>query len=145
MTKAFALKISMKALFFFVVFLQYNKNRGRLTDLLDSLFSTLNLFSNGFVALLLCCHLCLQATLEHFALLALLAFALHSPIFLKLPKLSPYRMGHYGQSQTPGQGQDTRRYLLNAMSLLSSKSLLSSESSESRVIRENAFWALSPF
>ena len=38
MTKAFALKISMKALFFFVVFLQYNKNRGRLTDLLDSLF-----------------------------------------------------------------------------------------------------------
>ena len=37
MTKAFALKISMKALFFFVVFLQYNKNRGRLTDLLDSL------------------------------------------------------------------------------------------------------------
>ena len=38
MTKAFALKISMKALFFFVVFLQYNKNRGRLTDLLDSPF-----------------------------------------------------------------------------------------------------------
>ena len=37
MTKAFALKISMKALFFFVVSLQYNKNRGRLTDLLDSL------------------------------------------------------------------------------------------------------------
>ena len=39
MTKAFALKISMKALFFFVVFLQYNKNRGRLTDLLDSPFT----------------------------------------------------------------------------------------------------------
>ena len=38
MTKAFALKISMKALIFFVVFLQYNKNRCRLTDLLDSLF-----------------------------------------------------------------------------------------------------------
>ena len=30
------------------------------------------------------------------------------PIFLKLPKLSPSRMGHYGQSRTPGQGQDTR-------------------------------------
>ena len=34
-------------------------------------------------------------------------FALHSPIFLKLPKLSPSRMGHYGQAQTPGQGQDS--------------------------------------
>ena len=35
------------------------------------------------------------------------------PIFLKLPKLpklSPSRMGHYGQSQTPGQGQDTAYY-----------------------------------
>ena len=48
----------------------------------------------------------------HFALLALLAFALHSPIFLKLPKLSPSRMGHYGQAQTPGQGQDIGRYPL---------------------------------
>ncbi|MEE1366831.1 MAG: hypothetical protein UHE93_09170, partial [Muribaculaceae bacterium] len=28
------------------------------------------------------------------------------PIFLKLPKLPPSRMGHYGQAQTPGQGQD---------------------------------------
>ena len=45
MTKAFALKISMKALFFFVVFLQYNKNRGRLTDLLDSLIKLLNAIS----------------------------------------------------------------------------------------------------
>ena len=39
MTKAFALKISMKALFFLLFFLQYNKNRGRLTDLLDGLFN----------------------------------------------------------------------------------------------------------
>ena len=29
------------------------------------------------------------------------------PIFLKLPKLSLSRMGHYGQSQTLGQGQYT--------------------------------------
>ena len=28
------------------------------------------------------------------------------PIFLKLPKLSPSLLGRYGQSQTPGQGQD---------------------------------------
>ena len=47
MTKAFALKISMKALFFFVVFLQYNKNRGRLTDLLDSLFFILYALALG--------------------------------------------------------------------------------------------------
>ncbi|MEE1365132.1 MAG: hypothetical protein UHE93_00410, partial [Muribaculaceae bacterium] len=32
------------------------------------------------------------------------------PIFLKLPKLSPSRMGHYGQSRTPGQGQDNGHY-----------------------------------
>ena len=51
------------------------------------------------------------------------------PIFLKLPKLSPSRMGHYGQSQTPGQGQDTRQergiwsveMVVKAESLLSSK------------------------
>ena len=48
MTKAFALKISMKALFFFVVFLQYNKNRGRLTDLLDSLYIVSSLKCEGF-------------------------------------------------------------------------------------------------
>ena len=32
------------------------------------------------------------------------------PIFLKLPKLPPSRMGHYGQAQTPGQGQDIGRH-----------------------------------
>ena len=37
MTKAFALKISMKALFFSLFFCSTTKNRGRLTDLLDSL------------------------------------------------------------------------------------------------------------
>ena len=52
----------------------------------------------------------LLSLLGPLALLGLLAFALHSPIFLKLPKISPSRMGHYGQSQTPGQGQDNGRY-----------------------------------
>ena len=51
MTKAFALKISMKALFFFVVFLQYNKNRGRLTDLLDSLILRFIELANIYVLL----------------------------------------------------------------------------------------------
>ena len=58
MTKAFALKISMKALFFFVVFLQYNKNRGRLTDLLDSLIlhyiDFVNLIDTAMLVSLFC-------------------------------------------------------------------------------------------
>ena len=41
---------------------------------------------------------------------ALLGLCPNFPIFLKLPKLSPSRMGRQGQSRTPGQGQDTGRY-----------------------------------
>ena len=60
-------------------------------------------------------------------------------------------MGHYGQSQTPGQGQDSGHYptkskvttILRVVGGVA-ESLLSSESSTSRVIGENTFWAFLP-
>ena len=52
---------------------------------------------------------------------ALLGLCPTLPIFLKLPKLSPSRTGHNGQSRTPGQGQDTEQnYQGNKASLLKS-------------------------
>ncbi|MBQ2370848.1 MAG: hypothetical protein II294_03245 [Muribaculaceae bacterium] len=54
------------------------------------------------------------------------------------PKFFIHLMGHYGQSQTPGQGQDTRT---------GERDLVSCDGSKDRVaaivevVGENAFWA----
>ena len=66
------------------------------------------------------------------------------PIFLKLPKLSPSRMGHYGQSRTPGQGQDNGHYPTESKvtAILRVVGGSSRVAAILGVIGENTFWAL---